>query len=94
MGLVFGAIVVLWGLMSLLTAIIKEKPEAEESAPEPAPVMDSGLKAKAAAVAVALAIAEQQNSTAHPLPPPPTSLVSAWQLGLRSRQMVEKGNHR
>ena len=45
-------------------------------------------------LAVALALAEQETSTAHPLPPPPTSLVSAWQLGLRSRQLVEKGNHR
>jgi Na+-transporting methylmalonyl-CoA/oxaloacetate decarboxylase gamma subunit len=96
MGLVFGAIIVLWGLMSLLTAIIKDRqPAAEaESAPAPAPAMDSGLKARAAAVAVTLAIAEQQTSTAHPLPPPPTSLVSAWQLGLRSRQLVEKGSHR
>lgn len=96
MGLVFGAIIVLWGLMTLLTAVIKDKepaPEAEP-APAPAPVMDSGLKARAAAVAVTIAIAEQQASTAHPLPPPPTSLISAWQLGLRSRQMVEKGSHR
>jgi Na+-transporting methylmalonyl-CoA/oxaloacetate decarboxylase gamma subunit len=95
MGLVFSAIVVLWGLMSLLTAIIRDKePAAQESAPAPAPAMDSGLKAQAAAVAVTLAIAEQQTSTAHPLPPPPTSIVSAWQLGLRSRQLVEKGSHR
>jgi len=93
MGLVFGAIVVLWGLMTLLTAIIKEKsPEAGQ--PAPVAASDDGLKARAAAVAVALALAEQETSTAHPLPPPPTSLVSAWQLGLRSRQLVEKGNHR
>ncbi len=96
MGLVFGAIIVLWGLMTLLTAVIKDKEPAVEAepAPAPAPAIDSGLKARAAAVAVALAIAEQQASTAHPLPPPPTSLISAWQLGLRSRQMVEKGSHR
>lgn len=92
MGLVFGAIIVLWGLMTLLTAIIKEKAPAEETAPAPAPVIDSGLKSRAAAAAVALALAEQEISTAHPLPPPPTTLVSAWQLGLRSRQMVEKGS--
>ena len=70
MGLVFGAIVVLWGLMTLLTAIIKEKsPEAGQ--PAPVPASDDGLKARAAAVAVALALAEQETSTAHPLPPPP-----------------------
>jgi Na+-transporting methylmalonyl-CoA/oxaloacetate decarboxylase gamma subunit len=94
MGLVFGAIIVLWGLMTLLTAVIREKAPAEESAPAPAPVMDSGLPARAAAVAVAVALAAQESSTARPLPPPPTNLVSAWQLGLRSRQMVAKGSHR
>lgn len=94
MGLVFGAIIVLWGLMSLMTSLIKEKDSGEESTPEAAPTVDNGLKARAAAAAVVLAIAEQQVSTAHPLPLPPTSLVSAWQLGLRSRQLVEKGNHR
>lgn len=94
MGLVFGAIIVLWGLMSLMTSLNKEKDSGEESAPEAVPTVDSGLKARAAAAAVALALAEQETSTAHPLPPPPTTVVSAWQLGLRSRQLVQKGSRR
>jgi Na+-transporting methylmalonyl-CoA/oxaloacetate decarboxylase gamma subunit len=93
MGLVFGAIVVLWGLMVLLTALIRDKEPASDSL-EPAPVIESGFKAQAAAVAVAIALAEQETSTAHPLPPPPTSLISAWQLGMRTRQMYEKGKLR
>ena len=93
MGLVFGAIVVLWGLMSLITALIRDK-EPASIAPEPAPIIESGFKAQAAAVAVAIALAEQETSTAHPLPLPPTSIVSAWQLGMRTRQMYEKGKLR
>jgi Na+-transporting methylmalonyl-CoA/oxaloacetate decarboxylase gamma subunit len=93
MGLVFGAIVALWGLMTLMTAVIKERPHKDsESASAPAP--DRDFKARAAAAAVIIALAEQETSTAHPLPLPPTALVSAWQLGLRSRQLVEKGSHR
>ena len=93
MGLVFSAIIVLWGMMVLLTALIREK-EPASGAPEPAPIIENGFKAQAAAVAVAIALAEQETSTAHPLPLPPTSIVSAWQLGMRSRQMYEKGKLR
>jgi Na+-transporting methylmalonyl-CoA/oxaloacetate decarboxylase gamma subunit len=97
MGLVFGAIIVLWGLMALLTALIRDK-EAQPEVDQPAPVQavtepaGLGTKARAAAVAVSLALAEQEASSAHPLPPPPTTIVGAWQLGMRTRQMTQKGN--
>ena len=91
MGLVFGAIILLWGMMILLTAVTADKPPASKSA-EPAPVTDGELKAQAAAVAVAIALAEQQTSLAHPLSDPPTAFVSAWQLGMRTRQMYQKGD--
>ena len=94
MGLVFGAIIVLWGLMWLLTALVRDH-ESQAGEPEttalPAAPED-GLKARIAALVVALALAEQGTSTAHPLPPPPTAIVSAWQLGMRTRQMYQKGN--
>ena len=48
-------------------------------------------KARAAAVAVAMALAEQQTLQARPLPIPPTAFVSAWQLGMRTRQLYQKG---
>jgi len=89
MGLVFGAIILLWGMMSLLTAITADKDVSSSAGP--APVMESDLKAQAAAVAVAIALAEQQTSLAHPLSDPPTAFVSAWQLGMRTRQMYQKG---
>ena len=96
MGLVFGAILVLWGMMNLLTFITAEKEPASGAVESPhratpAALVDDDLKARAAAVAVAIALAEQQASTAHPLVEPPTAIVSAWQLGMRTRQMYQKG---
>lgn len=88
MGLVFGAILVLWGMMHLLTFLTTEKTPPVQS---DAAAAESDLRAQAAAVAVAIALAEQQASHAHPLPIPPTAIVSAWQLGMRSRQMYQKG---
>lgn len=92
MGITFGAIVVLWGMMAALTAIPDKTEDAAPPQPSAAPEDDS--KARAAAAAVALALAEQELSAARPLPPPPTAIVSAWQLGTRSRQMYEKGRRR
>ncbi len=95
MGLVFGAIILLWAMMILLTTLTADKnPPAEEepAAPEPGSVSQSGFKAQAAAIAVALALAEQGQSTAHPLSEPPTALVSAWQLGMRTSQRTQKGS--
>ncbi len=123
MGIVFGTILVLWGLMAALTALLTDKPSASGSpqpalvsiapspdgsaltpfpspdgrtlTPFPSPdgrgVRGEGDKARAAAIAVAIALAEQSLSTAHPLTMPPTALVSAWQLGMRTRQMYQKG---
>lgn len=95
MGLVFGAIILLWGMMALLTKVAAEK-ETQVTAPvsdaaRSASIMDSDKRAQAAAIAVAMALAEQQMSQAHPLSLPPTAIVSAWQLGMRTRQLYQKG---
>jgi Na+-transporting methylmalonyl-CoA/oxaloacetate decarboxylase gamma subunit len=96
MGLVFGAILLLWLMMVLLTRFTADKtdePAASDSL-EPASVSENGFKLQAAALAVAIALAEQGQSSAHPLTEPPTAIVSAWQLGMRTRQSSEKGNFR
>jgi len=90
MGLVFSAIILLWWMMSLLTFITADKEPISDSA-ESAPIIDCDIKAQAAAVAVAVALAEQQASLAHPLTDSPTAIVSAWQLGTRTRQLYQKG---
>jgi Na+-transporting methylmalonyl-CoA/oxaloacetate decarboxylase gamma subunit len=97
MGLVFGAIVLLWLMMILLTTFTADKTPAASEAPDGAnldAVPVAGLKAQAAALAVALALADQGQSTARPLSLPPTALVSAWQLGMRTSQHEQKGSIR
>ncbi len=101
MGLVFGAILLLWLMMVILTALTADKDASttlsEDNASDSAAidsVSETGYKLKAAAIAVAVALAEQGLSSAHPLPEPPTAIVSAWQLGMRTSQRSEKGNFR
>jgi Na+-transporting methylmalonyl-CoA/oxaloacetate decarboxylase gamma subunit len=89
MGLVFAAIILIWWMMALLTRLTAEK---EAPAGETASTArENDEKAQAAAIGVAIAMAEHQLSQAHPLPEPPTAIVSAWQLGMRSRQLSQKG---
>ncbi len=95
MGLVFAAIILLWWMMALMTSLLAEKePSAESSASNPAeasPISERDLKAQAAAIAVAVALADHQVTHIHPLAAPPTAIVSAWQLGMRTRQLSQKG---
>ena len=88
MGLVFAVLILIWWMMALLTKFTEE---IEVSVSEAAPAKDEGEKAKAAAIAVAIAMAEHQLSQTHPPPAPPTMIVSAWQLGMRTRQLSQKG---
>ncbi|HRQ24486.1 MAG TPA: OadG family protein [Anaerolineales bacterium] len=104
MGLVFGAIILLWGMMAILTAVTAEKEaQADEGtstslsdpasdSPDVASPPQADSKLQVALLAVAMALAEQGQTSARPLEQPPTALVSAWQLGMRTRQMSEKGN--
>jgi Na+-transporting methylmalonyl-CoA/oxaloacetate decarboxylase gamma subunit len=95
MGLVFAAILLLWLMIQLLVANTAERQTAAPpAATAEAEAGERELRRRAAVAAVSLALAEQQASTAHPLSTPPTALVSAWQLGRRTRQMYEKGSHR
>jgi hypothetical protein len=81
-------------MMVLLTRFTADKDPSAADSLEPAPVSETGFKLQAAAIAVAMALAEQGQSSAHPLIEPPTAIVSAWQLGMRTRQRSEKGNFR
>jgi len=90
MGLVFAAILILWLTMILLTRLTAEKESASNTGGLDR-VTETERLAQAAALGVVMAIAEQQLSSAHPLGEPPTALISAWQLGMRTRQMTEKG---
>jgi Na+-transporting methylmalonyl-CoA/oxaloacetate decarboxylase gamma subunit len=88
MSLVFGAIVLFWGLMSALVRLAadaRERPAEDERR----------LKQRAAVAAVAVALMEAQARAAagQPnVPPlPPTALVSAWQAVMRANQLSQRG---
>lgn len=89
MGLVFSAIILLWGLMTLITRILAESEASLEIREE-----SREKKARIAAAAVSIALAEQAQSRVGHFPMPNTALVSAWQLGMRTRQMYQKGNRK
>lgn len=99
MGLVFIAILLLWGLMELMGRYIKDKPEPLEQEeapsmpqaaiqPEPQLVQASVAKAKAASVAVAVAMAL---STAKKIGSQrPDTSVTGWQAALRANRLNQR----
>jgi sodium pump decarboxylase gamma subunit len=104
MGLVFAALILLWWMMALLTSSTSERESAPAMEPMsdsakpfdqtqggPASVMENDDKARAAAIAVAFALAQEETGLAYPLSDPPTAIVSAWQLGMRTKQLYQKG---
>jgi hypothetical protein len=99
-GLVFGAILLLWGAMVLLVRVLPEKAEARAQGapgaalpapPPPAETVAAGARpARAAAAAVAVALALEAGSNVRSFPAPPTATVSAWQAVMRGRQLKEQ----
>lgn len=94
MGLVFGAILLLWGLMALLVRLTTEKGEELGAAPLPSSADEMGLKRQAAAAAVAAALAADSGPEANEFPLPPTALVSPWQGVMRTRMLNKRGQVR
>ena len=91
MGLVFGAILLLWALMAVLMRL------TEERAPQQATVDQSAeldLKRRAALAALAVALAQEAGVEMHEFPLPPTSLVSAWQAVQRTKILNKRGSVR
>lgn len=96
MGLVFIAILLLWGLMELMGRFIKDSPQAEqaEEAPEPSvPAQDKPLaaitamaKAASVAVAVALAMSTVKKIGAQR----PDTAVTGWQAALRANRLNQR----
>jgi Na+-transporting methylmalonyl-CoA/oxaloacetate decarboxylase gamma subunit len=95
MSLVFGVIIVLWIVMSLLVRLTtpREKP-IEKAAVAPAEVDQTSLKRRAAIAAVSVALAHELTPQLHEFPEPPTSIVSAWQAVQRSRYLTQRALQR
>lgn len=99
MGLVFGAILLLWLMMTLLTTLTADKEGAELAPAEvsasnstgPASVSTDSDLARAAALAVAVALTNRSYPlpTRCPTPLQPLSRPGSW--ACRTRQMSEKG---
>lgn len=100
MGLVFLALIMLWGLMALMASIHfksdeKGNNQVEEATPEPVEIAPAGeedsslhsLRMRAAAAAVAAALGLQVR-TSHFAPPVPKEL-SPWQVARRSGQFSQ-----
>jgi Na+-transporting methylmalonyl-CoA/oxaloacetate decarboxylase gamma subunit len=92
MGLVFAAILLLWGLMALLVRLAPERGEEQAQDTPDDRQAEAERKRRAAAVAVAIALAQQAESREpHEFPLPPTALVSAWQAVLRTSMLNKRG---
>ncbi|HZY40817.1 MAG TPA: OadG family protein [Anaerolineae bacterium] len=92
MGLVFGAIILLWIMMVVLVRLTPDREEAAE--PEAtAPIEPTANRAKqrAAIAAVAVALAHEATPKIHEFPLPATPIVSAWQAVQRGRQLNQHG---
>jgi Na+-transporting methylmalonyl-CoA/oxaloacetate decarboxylase gamma subunit len=94
MGLVFAAILLLWGVLALLVRLTTERqPEPDTNPAEITPalaILDApnprSARARAAAVAVAIALARKAPTPAthEMVSTTPSSAVSAWQAVMRA----------
>lgn len=88
MGLVFGALILVWGVMAVLVRFTsRTETRMDEEA-------ELDLKRRAASAAVAAALASQSSQQAHEFPLPPTALVSAWQAVMRTNMLNKRGQVR
>lgn len=96
MGLVFGAIVLLWAVLGLivqLTARVTDRPG--NNIAEGGDVAELLMKKRAAVSAVAVAMAlEETKDEPQEFPLPPTAIVSAWQAVMRSNILNKRGHVR
>lgn len=96
MGLVLGAILLLWGVIALLVALTGQR-DRPQAVPTESFTDDTEmeLKQQAAAAAVAAVLTrEAQPGEPHEFPLPPTALVSAWQAVMRSNIFNKRGSVR
>lgn len=94
MGLVFVAILLLWGLMAGLVKLTS-RTAGEIETEEEKEQAELDRKRRAAMAAVAVALAKQADTMEpHEFPLPPTAFVSAWQAVLRSKILNKRGSPR
>jgi DNA polymerase III epsilon subunit-like protein len=87
MGLVFGSIILLWGVMALLTSLTSRTEQGKTG-------VEAELLHRAAVAAVATALAREAALEPHEFPLPPTAIVSAWQAVNRTNMLNKRGQIR
>lgn len=94
MSLVFGVIIVLWIVMSLLVRVTARREAPIEEVAAPGPADQTELKRRAAIAAVSVALAHELTPPLHEFPEPPTTIVTAWQAVQRSRYLTQRALQR
>ncbi len=89
MSLVFGAILILWGVISLLVYLTREHTRQEVTVSE----AELTRKKLAAIAAVTIALAEELDTQPHEFPLPNTAVVSPWQSVMRGKMLNKRGSH-
>lgn len=88
MGLVFGIILLIWLMMTILVKFTQNSIKKDHHLPKKNENYIY-MKKCAAAVAVVIALARSHAMEPHPFPLPPTASVSAWQA-LNRTEMLHK----
>ncbi len=94
MSLVFGVIIVLWIVMSVLVRLTTKRAQPIEEPAPAAEIDQTAVKRRAAIAAVAVALANELTPQLHEFPEPPTSIVSAWQAVQRGRYLTQRALQR
>lgn len=94
MALVFAAILLFWGAMSLLMRLAASRGREEPAPTEHGQPDDLGVERRAALAAVAVALALEAEDQPRPFPLPPPVLVNTWQSVMRARMLARRGGLR
>lgn len=100
MGLVFIALILLWGLMELMMRVTSRAARAEVADAAEAEVAAAALEAPAAsgrskaalAAAVAVAVALAQHQAAAHVEGPVNANISVWQAAMRTSRLNQRAN--
>ena len=90
MGLVFGVIILLWGLIGLIVRLTQAQTHQDVIQSQ----AEFERKKKAAVAAITIALAAELDTQPHEFPLPSTAIVSAWQAVMRGKMLNKRGSTR
>lgn len=90
MSLVFGAIILLWGVIGVLVRFTQKQTRQDIALSE----AERERKKIAAIAAITIALASELDTQPHEFPLPATAIVSAWQAVMRGNMLNKRGSVR